>query len=72
MREKEKKQEKELQELKAKLTDLEKKLKLEQDKVAKYIQEKDDAQKAMRKARAEAETERFHKERHKEDLNRIL
>ena len=44
----------------------------EKAKVTKYLKEKDDALKSLMAARQQADTERYNKERYKEDFQKLL
>lgn len=72
LREKEIKTTKERQDLNGKYTDTQKKYDDEKAKVGKYLKEKEDALSSLRNARQLAETERHHKAKYKEDLNKLI
>lgn len=56
----------------AKFSETEKKYNDEKAKVTKYLKEKDDALKSLMAARQQADTERYNKERYKEDFQKLL
>ena len=56
----------------AKFSETEKKYNDEKAKVGKYLKEKDDALKSLMAARQQADTERYNKERYKEDFQKLL